>query len=154
MTELALIRSLMDKKFYDEHKGAKSPDKIFSKDVVKIKQVLDYSMKKYEKSLTVDELQALFMANNPTMTTANRQVYTNLFSKLSKQQLMDKDIASDVLSSLFRQMLGEEIANIGFDYVNGTTNSLEPLRKIIHKHNDDFLPNIEINWEENHHCGG
>ena len=44
MTELALIRSLMDKKFYEEHKGAKSPDKIFSKDVVKIKQVLDYSM--------------------------------------------------------------------------------------------------------------
>ena len=148
MTELALIRSLMDKRFYDEHKGAKSPDKIFSKDIVKIKQVLDYSMKKYEKDLTVDELQALFMANNPTMTTANRQVYTNLFTKLSKQQPMNKEIASDVLSSLFRQMLGEEIANIGFDYVNGTTNSLEPLRKIIHKHNDDFLPNIDINWED------
>ena len=128
MTELALIRSLMDKKFYDEHKGSKSPDKIFSKDVVKIKQVLDYSMKKYEKSLTVDELQALFMANNPTMTTANREVYTNLFFKLSKQKAMDKEIASDVLSSLFRQMLGEEIANIGFDYVNGKTNSLDPLR--------------------------
>ena len=26
----------MDKKFYDEHKGAKSPDKIFSKDVVRL----------------------------------------------------------------------------------------------------------------------
>ena len=119
MTELALIRSLMDKKFYEEHKGAKSPDKIFSKDVVKIKQVLDYSMKKYEKDLSVDELQALFMANNPTMTTANRQVYVTLFDKLGKQQPMNNEIASDVLSSLFRQMLGEEIANIGFDYVNG-----------------------------------
>ena len=61
---------------------------------------------------------------------------------------MNKEIASDVLSSLFRQMLGEEIANIGFDYVNGTTKSLEPLRKIIHKHNDDFLPNLEIVWED------
>ena len=148
MTELALIRSLMDKKFYEEHKGSKSPDKIFSKDVIKIKQVLDYSMKKYEKDLTVDELQALFMANNPTMTTANRQVYVTLFDKLGKQQPMNNEIASDVLSSLFRQMLGEEIANIGFDYVNGKMGSLEPLRRIIHKHNDDFLPNLDITWED------
>ena len=148
MTELALIRSLMDRDFYSEHKGVKSPDKIFSKDVVKIKQVLDYAMKKYEKSLSVDELQALFNANNPTMTTSNRQVYNGLFAKLEKQQPMNSEIASDVLSSLFRQSLGEEIANIGFDYVNGSTTSLEPLRRMIEKHNDNFLPNIQIDWED------
>jgi len=148
MTELALIRSLMDRDFYTEHKGVKSPDKIFSKDVVKIKQVLDYAMKKYEKSLSVDELQALFNANNPTMTTSNRQVYNGLFAKLEKQQPMNSEIASDVLSSLFRQSLGEEIANIGFDYVNGSTTSLEPLRRMIEKHNDNFLPNIQIDWED------
>ena len=36
--ELSLIRSLMDKEFYDEHRGAKCPDRLFSKDVRKIKQ--------------------------------------------------------------------------------------------------------------------
>ena len=36
--ELALIRSLMDKSFYDDHRGAKCPDRLFSKDVRKIKQ--------------------------------------------------------------------------------------------------------------------
>ena len=52
-------------------------------------------MKKYEKDLTVDEL-CLFMANNPTMTTANREVYTICFL-LSKQKAMDKEIASDAI---------------------------------------------------------
>ena len=49
--ELALIRSLMYKDFYDNYKGTKCPDKLFSKDIRKIKQALDYSMDKYERDL-------------------------------------------------------------------------------------------------------
>ena len=45
--ELSLIRSLMDKTFYDEHRGAKCPDRLFSKDVRKIKQALDSAMTTY-----------------------------------------------------------------------------------------------------------
>ena len=39
--ELSLVRSLMDKEFYHEHRGAKCPDRLFSKDVRKIKQSID-----------------------------------------------------------------------------------------------------------------
>ena len=42
--ELSLIRSLMDKDFYDEHRGARCPDRLFSKDVRKIKQSIDLSL--------------------------------------------------------------------------------------------------------------
>ena len=35
--ELSLIRSLMDKEFYNEHRGAKCPDRLFSKEVRKIR---------------------------------------------------------------------------------------------------------------------
>ena len=37
--ELALIRSLMDKDFYDDHKGSRCPDKLFSKDIRKINRI-------------------------------------------------------------------------------------------------------------------
>ena len=47
----------MDKDFYENYKGTKCPDKLFSKDIRKIKQVLDYSMDKYERNLTPDELK-------------------------------------------------------------------------------------------------
>ena len=146
--ELALIRSLMDKDFYDDHKGSRCPDKLFSKDIRKIKQSLDYAMEKYERTLSTEELEAIFHTNNTTMTTANKQVFVGLFHKLSKQDPMTKEIAQDVLSSLFRQAIGEDVANIGFDYVNGTSSSLEPLRRMIESYNDDFLPNMKVSWDD------
>jgi hypothetical protein len=42
--ELSLIRSLMDKSFYDDHRGAKCPDRLFSKDVRQIKSAIDKAM--------------------------------------------------------------------------------------------------------------
>jgi hypothetical protein len=36
MMELALIKTLLDRDFYEQHKGIRCPDKIFSKDVRKI----------------------------------------------------------------------------------------------------------------------
>ena len=34
----------MDREFYDDHRGAKCPDRLFSKDVRKIKQAIDKAM--------------------------------------------------------------------------------------------------------------
>ena len=39
--ELSLIRNLMDKDFYDGNKGTRGPDKLFTKDVQKIKHAID-----------------------------------------------------------------------------------------------------------------
>ena len=146
--ELGLIRSLMDKKFYDEHRGARCPDRLFSKDVRKIKQSIDKAMQQYERSVTPDEIEALFVSGNPTMTTAQKGAYSNLFAQVKKEQPMGSDIAQDVLSKLFQQVIGEDIANIGFDYVNGTQNNLEPLRNIIESYGDDFTPNLNIEWDD------
>ena len=142
MIELALVRSLMQREFYDDHKGSRCPDKLFSKDVRKIKQTLDEIMVKHEGDLTLTELQALFISKNATMTSATKTAYDVLFSKLAKEQPMNNEIAKEVLSKLFQQMVGEEIANIGFDYVNGTRSSLEPIRNILDNYQDDFTPSF------------
>ena len=91
--ELSLIRSLMDKTFYDEHRGARCPDRLFSKDVRKIKQAIDSAMDKYTRSVTSDEIEALFMSNNPTMTTAQKGAYSSLFKQIKNEQAMGSDIA-------------------------------------------------------------
>ena len=148
MIELALLRSLMHKDFYDDHKGSKCPDKLFSKDVRKIKQTLDTTMDKYDRDVTLTELQALFFANNGTLTSANRASYEVLFSKISKEQAMNNEIAKEVLSKLFQQMVGEEVANLGLDYVNGTKSNLEPLRKILDNYQDDFTPSFRFEGDD------
>jgi len=146
--ELSLIRSLMDKKFYDEHRGAKCPNRLFSKDVRKIKDALDKAMDTYERTVTPDEIEALFMSNNPTMTTAQKQAYSSLFGGIKREQPMGEDIAQEVLSKMFQQVVGEDIANLGFDYVNGSQSTLEPLRHILEQYGDDFTPNLNIEWED------
>ena len=146
--ELSLIRSLMDKSFYDEHRGARCPDRLFSKDVRKIKQAIDGAMDRYERTVSPDEIEALFMSNNPTFTTAQKQAYSSLFNQIKKEQPMGSDVAQEVLSKLFQQVIGEDIANLGFDYVNGTKASLEPLRLLLEQYGDDFTPNLNVEWDD------
>lgn len=146
--ELSLVRSLMDKSFYDDHRGARCPDRLFSKDVRKIKQAIDNAMDKYERTVTPDEIEALLMSNNPTFTTAQKQAYSSLFAQIKKEQPMGSDVAQEVLSKLFQQVIGEDIANLGFDYVNGSQSSLEPLRLLLEQYADDFTPNLNVEWDD------
>ena len=146
--ELALIRSLMDREFYEDHRGARCPNRLFSKDVRKIKEVIDNAMTRYDRTVTPDEIEALFMSNNPSMTTAQKGAYSSLFLKIKKEQKLGEDIAKEVLSKLFRQIIGEDIANLGFDYVNGAKSSLEPLRALLEQYGDDFTPSMDIQWDD------
>jgi hypothetical protein len=138
----------MDREFYESHRGAKCPDRLFSKDVRKIKQAIDKAMDRYERTVTPDEIEALFMSNNPTMTTAQKQAYGSLFNQIKRESPMGGDVAQEVLSKLFQQVVGEDIANLGFDYVNGDKNSLEPLRDLLERYADDFTPDLNIEWDD------
>tara|TARA_R100001086_G_scaffold138500_1_gene72488 strand:+ start:118 stop:1314 length:1197 start_codon:yes stop_codon:yes gene_type:complete len=138
----------MDRSFYDDHRGAKCPDRLFSKDVRKIKAVIDTAMDRYERTVSPDEIEALFMSDNPTLTTAQKQAYSALFHKIKSETPMGSDVAQEVLSKLFQQVVGEDIANLGFDYVNGDKSSLEPLRMLLEQYGDDFTPNLNIEWDD------
>ena len=138
----------MDKSFYDDHRGSKCPQRLFSKDVRKIKQAIDTAMDRYERTVSPDEIEALFMSDNPTLTTAQKQGYASLFAKIKTEEPMGSDVAQEVLSKLFQQVVGEDVANIGFDMVNGDTASLEALRNLLERYGDDFIPNLNIEWDD------
>ena len=146
--ELSLIRSLMNREFYEEHRGARCPDRLFSKDIRKIKQSIDSAMERYERTVTPDEIEALFMANNPTLTTAQKQAYSSLFNNIKREQPMGSDVAQEVLSKLFQKVIGEEIATLGCDYVDGMQTSLDPLRQILEQYGDDFTPSAKVEWDD------
>jgi len=146
--ELSLIRSLMDKEFYDDHRGSKCPDRLFSSDVRKIKKSIDTAMDRYERTVLPDEIEALFMSDNPTLTTAQKASYSSLFGQIKREQPLGSDIAQEVLSKLFQQVIGEDVANIGFDMVNGDSATLEKLRNLLERYGDDFIPNLNIEWDD------
>mgnify|MGYP003315889582 CR=1 FL=1 len=148
MTELSLLKTLMDKEFYELHKGIRCQDKIFTKDVRKVKQVLDYAMETYDQGISLADLEALFYATNKTLTTSNKEQYKKIFQKIANSSALNKEVANEVISKMFQQVVGEEVANIGYAFVNGTQNSLEPLRKIVEDYQDDFTPNLKIEFED------
>jgi len=146
--ELALLRTLMDKDFHDNHKGIRCPNNIFSKDGRKVKATIDSAITTYGRSVTPVEVEALFFSKNPTITTAQKSSFQTIFDKIDREVVMGADIAGDVLSDMFRQLVGEEVANLGFEYVNGEHLSLEPLRAILENYNEDFTPNMSVEWAD------
>ena len=138
----------MDKGFYDDHRGARCPDRLFSKDVRKIKCTIDTAMQRYDRTVTPAEVEALFMSNNAQLTTAQKQAYSSLFNQVKKESAMGSDIAQEVLSKLFQQVVGEDVANLGFEMVNGTMSNLEPIRNILEQYGDDFTPDLNIQWDD------
>mgnify|MGYP003647909598 FL=1 len=148
MTELSLLKTLMNKEFHELHKGIRCPDEIFTKDVRKVKQTLDYAMETYDQGLSLADLEALFYATNKTLTTSNKEQYRRIFQKIANSSVLNNEIATDVISRMFQQVVGEKVANIGYDFVNGTQNSLEPLRKIVETYQDDFTPNLKVDFED------
>ena len=107
MMELALIKTLLDRDFYEQHKGIRCPDKIFSKDVRKIKQALDSAMETYDGNMNVQDLQAVFNRMNQSMTTATRTAYDALFRRIDIAEPIKEEIAQDTLSHLFQQHVGD-----------------------------------------------
>ena len=146
--ELSILRSLMDKEFYDNHRGAKCPDRLFGTDNRKIKKAIDNAMDKYGRSVVPEEIEALFLSDNPTMTTAQKQSFQHLFSQIKKEHPLGSDVAQDVLSKLFQDVVGTDIAELGFQYVNGTQSSLEALRTLLEQYNDNFLPDLNVEWDD------
>jgi hypothetical protein len=71
-----------------------------------------------------------------------------MFSSIKREQPMGSDIAQEVLSKLFQQVVGEDVANIGFDMVNGDSATLEKLRNLLERYGDDFIPNLNIEWDD------
>ena len=145
--ETSILKGLLRKEFYDDHRGTKCPTQIFSKPAQKIKVEIDKAMDKYHRDLTVAEIEGLFFANNPTLTSAQKVEFRQMFTKIMSEPEMGSDVAQEVLSKMFQQYVGEEVANIGFDFVNGTKTSLEPLRNLMEKYNDDFTPTLNVEWD-------
>ena len=146
--ELSIIRSLMDKEFYDAHRGAKCPDRLFNPENRKIKKTIDLAMDRYERTVTPQEVEALFLSNNPTLTPSNKMAYSAVFNNIKKENPMGSDVAQEVLSKLFQQVVGTDIAELGFEYVNGDQSSMESLRRLLEQYNDDFLPDMNVEWDD------
>jgi replicative DNA helicase len=145
--EEKLLRSLMDYAFQEEYNTFKCPDVVFSKEGQKIKKAIEDAVTFYKRSLTPSEVEAIYYVNNPTLTTSQKAAVSDSFHKIAAEAVIGKDVAQDLLSKMFQQYIGEEIANLGFDYINGNQNSLDSLSGLLEKYESNFIPKITVTWD-------
>lgn len=144
--ELALIRTLMQREFYEDNKGSRTPDKLFTAHARKIKQVVDHAMQEYDGDVNPSDIEALFFTRHSTLTTANKEQYKQLFKEIRESKPLGYEISQQVLSDLFKQHVGAELVAIGMEYVNNELTTLEPLHEILDKYSDDFIPRVKLDW--------
>jgi len=145
--ELALLKALLDKELYEQYGRTHCPDALFTDDGKTLKSVIDKSMDRYQRSLTADEIEATFFADNPTLADGARTNWQALFSTFKRQQPIGADVAKDVIGKLFTQYVGDKVANIGLDLTNGKQTNLNGLRNLLSEYGDDFLPSVTVDDE-------
>ena len=56
----------------------------------------------------------MFLSNNPTLTTAQKQAYDSIVCSDKKENnLWVADVSQEVLSKLFQQVVGESLLTLG-----------------------------------------
>ena len=141
--ETALIRTLLNKDFHTNNKRIAKTE-LFQGELQKIKIHLDETIKEYDRDITPSELEATFLSKFSYLTTAQRGMYRGLFKRISEEQPLGDDLATNVFKQLWRQSFAEKITNMAFEIHNGTETSLSPIKTLLDGHENDFLPTLKI----------
>ena len=144
--ELKMIRSLMNIDFHGQYRATRCPDELFTSEGTKIIRCIDKMIQQYKRSVTPEEVSAYFMSHTPVMTPAQEHSYSSLFHKIKSENVMGNDVAADVVSRLFQRHIGKEIINLGVMYSNGEEATLEPLRELLTRYNEDLSPDLNLDW--------
>ena len=145
--ELALLRTLISREFYESNKSI-AKERIFrSKETRAIKNTIDLAMVDYEDEIGVGDVEALFFSSNQALTTAQKDIYTSLFNKIVACDPLNYDVAQDVLRELNREDAANELVDMAFKMSNGELTSLHKVVEFINRREEDFLPALKINFE-------
>lgn len=110
----------------------------FENESRKIYETITNSHEKYGHDLTIAEVEALILSNNPLLTAANRAAILDITRGM--QGNISSDVARDVLRSAFREHVGYTIAQLGLELMDGTTQDLSKVQELVERYQDGFQP--------------
>ena len=146
--ELALLRTLMNREFYNSNKNI-AKERIFrSKETRSIKHVLDEAMSDYENDIGPSDVEALFFTQNSTLTTSQKDIYQSIFTKIDNADSLNEDVAQNVLRELNREDAANELMDIAFKMSNGEVTSLHKIVQFTERREEDFMPALKVYFEK------
>jgi len=118
--EKQLINLLLKKDFYSKNKS-KIGKTVFTNGVGSFYDTIKKAHDKYpENDLDIDEVSALHTeVYNPALTRASKINFVNLIDEIKNEKLPNKDVAKDILDSMYKKSVAHRIALEATNIYNG-----------------------------------
>jgi replicative DNA helicase len=142
-----LLELFLKYDFWRDHNHMISKD-YFEMESRKIYETICFAHEKFEHDLTIPEVEALILSNNPLLTAANRASILDITRNMSGS--ISPDIAKEVLKSAFREYVGQTIAELGMSLMNGEVQDLTEIQNLVERYQDGFQPDevlVEVSME-------
>ena len=138
MIEKQMIRLMLNKKFYTQHKGMISTT-VFAGDISALYETIQKAHEKYEEDIKVDELYSLHTAIfNPALTRAAKEKFSELVEDIKEVQEPSKEIAKDIMRILSDRDLAQRIAVEATEIFNGKDANFTEITGMIEKHKQNI----------------
>ena len=138
MIEKQMIRLMLNKKFYTQHKGMLSPT-VFAGDISALYETIQKAHEKYSDDIKVDELYSLHTAIfNPALTRAAKEKFSELVEDIKEVQEPSKEIAKDIMRILSDRDLAQRIAVESTEIFNGKEANFSEIVSMIDKHKNNI----------------
>jgi replicative DNA helicase len=137
MIEKELITLLLKKDFYEENKS-RIKKEMFTNGTGNLYETISRAHEDSENDLSLDEVSTLHLeVYNPAVTRTAKENFTSLMEELKEQKVPNKEIAKNILKSIQKRNVAQEIATLATNIFNGKEDSLLSIQNLIDKSDEE-----------------
>mgnify|MGYP003120041584 FL=1 len=135
----SILKECLQNEFYNVNK-AKLRSSIFDGESKDIYETIKLMHDKFDRDISPTELFTFWKSQNPTSTGSWTEQIQELIENITTADRLDHEIASDVISNLWRQHIGLDIANLGIKMSEGSIEAMDELNNLLSKVSDGYTP--------------
>ena len=144
MIEKQLIQLLLDKNFYEKHKGKVSKS-MFTNGAGSFFDSIEKAHNEYDEDLTLDELETLHIDKyNPALTRTARNNFQLLLNEIRNEPKPKGEVVSDIVTAIHKRNLAHKIALIATEIYNGKDEGFNDIKKILDEQEEEPTDDISI----------
>ena len=137
--ELQILRGLLSREFYVDNKSSLSP-KLFEEELKEVFQSISEGHEKYEHDLKINDVQAIWLKNNPVATRSEKDIISDLLQGIEREEPLSNGVASDYLKELWKRHVGHKIANMGIELTEGVPDAMSRLTSLLENVREGVMP--------------
>lgn len=137
--ELQILRGLLSREFYTNNKNSLSP-KLFEEELKEVFQSISEGHEKYEHDLKINDIQAIWLKNNPVATRSEKDTISDLLQGIEREEPLSDGVASDYIKELWKRHVGHKIANMGIELTEGVPDAMSRLTTLLDNVREGVMP--------------